>query len=73
MSMKTISTTMNLLAVLVSVIYTYYLLAFVDASGMLWFLWAISMLIMIVTSVLGAYARDEYYADQFKKMMEKRE
>lgn len=62
---------MSLLAIPVSVIYTYYLLSFIDASGMLWVLWALSMLIMLVTTILSAYARDEYYADQFKRMMEK--
>ncbi len=71
MSMKTLSTGMNLLAIPVSVIYTYYLLSFIDASGMLWVLWALSMLIMLVTTILSAYARDEYYAEQFKRMLEK--
>lgn len=70
-SMKTISTAMSLLTVLISVIYTYYLLAFIDASGFLWVLWAISMIIMFVTTMLSTYARDEYYAEQFKRMMEK--
>ena len=62
---------MSLLAILGSVIYSYYLLSFIDASGMLWVLWALSMLIMLVTTILSAYARDEYYAEQFKRMMEK--
>lgn len=69
-SMKTISTSMSILAVLISVIYSYYLLSFIDASGFLWVLWVLSALIMLVTTILSAYARDEYYAEQFKRIME---
>ena len=72
-SMKTISTSMNILAVLISVIYSYYLLSFIDASGFLWVLWMVSVLIMIVTSLLAAYARDEYYEYNFRQLLEKLE
>lgn len=70
-SMKTLSTGMNLLTIVISVIYSYYLLTFIDASGFLWALWTISIIVATVTTLLGVYARDEYYIEEFEKILNK--
>lgn len=69
--MKTLSMGINLLTVAISVIYSYYLLTFIDASGFLWALWIISIIVMTVTTLLGVYARDEYYIEEFEKILNK--
>jgi hypothetical protein len=70
-SMKTVSTMLNLLSIIVLMIYTYYLLSFINATGFLWVLWALSMFMAVATGLIGIWARDEYYAEQFKNVIEK--
>lgn len=71
MSLKTISTLIGILTIIVSIIYNYYLLSFIDATGGLWMLWVLSSVVLSATTLVELYARDEYYNDQFKKMLNK--
>lgn len=70
-SMKTVSTMLNFLSLIVMMIYTYYLLSFIGATGFLWALWALSMFMAAAIGLTGTWARDEYYAEQFGKVLER--
>ncbi len=71
MTMKTASTIFNLVAILISFIYTWALLTFIHAPFMLWALFAISLCVAVTSSLLSIWARDEYYAEQFLKVVKK--
>ena len=71
MSMKSVSYVMSVVSIIVMLIYTYNLLLFIQADRYIWSLWALSMAVSVGTSIIGLWARDEYYADQFKGMMKR--
>ena len=71
MSMKSVSYVLSVVSIIVMLIYTYNLLLFIQADRYIWSLWALSMTVSVSTSVVSLWARDEYYADQFKGMMKR--
>jgi hypothetical protein len=71
MSMKTTSTMMSVLGIITSVLYGWTLLNFIQAPAYLWVLWVFSMAVIVLTSIFSLWARDEYFADQFKTVLEK--
>ncbi len=66
---KSTSTALSLISVVIMLIYTYNLLLFIKADNYIWSLWAISMLMSVSTSLISLWARDEYYRDQFEKVL----
>ena len=71
MTLKNVSTVISLLTIIVSTIYNYYLLSFIDASGGLWMIWILSIVVASATTLVGLYTRDEFYNEQFKHMLKK--
>lgn len=73
MSMKTASNLFSLVGVVVLFIYGYALLSFIQASSTLWGMWLLSIVVAVANAMLSMWARDEYYAEQFGKVMKKAE
>ena len=68
-AIKSTSTALSLISVVIMLIYTYNLLLFINADNYIWSLWAMSMLMSVSTSLISLWARDEYYRDQFEKVL----
>jgi hypothetical protein len=69
--MKTASNLFAIITVAMSLIYSYTLLSFIQATGALWGIWAMSIVAMLASTLLSRWARDEYYQDEFKKVIAK--
>ena len=71
MSMEVISTALGLMSILVSLIYGWMLLSFIQATQSVWAIWIISMIVGSFSIVLSFVARDEFYAAEFERSIDK--
>ena len=67
--MKTLSMVFTICGVFVLLIYGYVLLSFIHATTAIWALWVLSIMVSLASSLCGIWARDEYFREQFEKVL----